>query len=111
VQVCARCTTRFALGLASCPHCRSTDWYDEGDVREVGVVAPKLTGEGFSGPTQAKPAPAPDPAPAPEPVEVPVAAVSTSTIREWARENGHPVPARGKLPTDVIKAYIAARQQ
>ena len=29
-------------------------------------------------------------------------------IREWARENGHDVPDRGRIPTEVREAYDAA---
>jgi hypothetical protein len=33
---------------------------------------------------------------------------NTAAIREWARKNGHPIPARGRLHGDVIKAYETA---
>ena len=29
-------------------------------------------------------------------------------VREWARENGHPVSDRGRLPASVVQAYEAA---
>jgi len=32
----------------------------------------------------------------------------TATIRAWARRNGHPVSARGRIPADVRDAYNAA---
>ena len=40
-------------------------------------------------------------------------AVSTSgpspkEVREWARENGHDVPDRGRIPAEVREAYDAA---
>lgn len=31
-------------------------------------------------------------------------------IREWAAENGHEVSARGKIPTDIITAYLDAHR-
>lgn len=33
---------------------------------------------------------------------------SAKEIREWARENGHSVPERGRIPADVREAYDAA---
>lgn len=33
---------------------------------------------------------------------------SAKEIREWARENGHAVPERGRVPADVREAYDAA---
>lgn len=39
VNVCAGCTTKFAVGLAWCPHCRSTDFQEDG-------VMPKITRHG-----------------------------------------------------------------
>lgn len=33
---------------------------------------------------------------------------SAKEIREWARENGHTVPERGRIPADVREAYDAA---
>ena len=32
----------------------------------------------------------------------------TAAIREWARENGHQVSDRGRIPKSVIEAYQAA---
>ncbi|MFF0493937.1 Lsr2 family protein [Nocardia sp. NPDC004068] len=32
----------------------------------------------------------------------------TAAIREWARENGHPTSARGRLHSDLIRAYETA---
>jgi hypothetical protein len=32
----------------------------------------------------------------------------TGEIRTWARENGHEVSKRGRIPTSVIEAYDAA---
>lgn len=32
----------------------------------------------------------------------------TKAIREWARENGHEVSDRGRIPADVMEAYAAA---
>lgn len=34
---------------------------------------------------------------------------SAKEIREWARENGHDVPERGRIPADVREAYEAAQ--
>lgn len=33
---------------------------------------------------------------------------SAKEIREWARDNGHSVPERGRIPADVREAYDAA---
>ncbi|QIG44778.1 Lsr2 family protein [Nocardioides anomalus] len=33
---------------------------------------------------------------------------SAREIREWARENGHDVPERGRIPADVREAYESA---
>lgn len=33
---------------------------------------------------------------------------SAKEIREWARDNGHAVPERGRIPADVREAYDAA---
>jgi hypothetical protein len=33
---------------------------------------------------------------------------SAKDIREWARENGHEVPDRGRVPSEVREAYEAA---
>ena len=33
---------------------------------------------------------------------------SAKDVREWARANGHDVPARGRIPADVREAYDAA---
>lgn len=45
LRVCQECTTRFAVGLLACPHCRSTEHYEEGS------VMPKITVHG--GPSNA----------------------------------------------------------
>ena len=34
----------------------------------------------------------------------------TAAIRQWARENGHPVSDRGRIHQDVQKAYYDAHQ-
>ncbi|HET7069373.1 MAG TPA: Lsr2 family protein [Nocardioides sp.] len=33
---------------------------------------------------------------------------SAREIRDWARSNGHPVPDRGRIPSDVRAAFEAA---
>jgi hypothetical protein len=33
---------------------------------------------------------------------------SAREIRDWARSNGHPVPDRGRIPSDVREAFEAA---
>ena len=33
---------------------------------------------------------------------------SPKEVREWARENGHDVPDRGRIPAEVREAYDAA---
>ena len=33
----------------------------------------------------------------------------TAAIREWAREHGHKVSDRGRIPKSVVEAYQAAR--
>ncbi|TWG90619.1 Lsr2 protein [Nocardioides sp. J9] len=33
---------------------------------------------------------------------------SAAEIREWARENGYDVPARGRIPAEVRQAYEAS---
>ncbi|HJQ06362.1 MAG TPA: Lsr2 family protein [Nocardioides sp.] len=35
-------------------------------------------------------------------------AASAKEIREWAKSNGHAVPERGRIPSDVREAYDAA---
>lgn len=32
---------------------------------------------------------------------------STKAVRDWAREHGYDVPARGKLPPEIVDAYTA----
>lgn len=32
---------------------------------------------------------------------------SQQVIREWAKVNGHKVPAKGRIPTEVMQAYNA----
>ncbi|WP_110241026.1 histone-like nucleoid-structuring protein Lsr2 [Nocardioides gilvus] len=34
--------------------------------------------------------------------------VDTKAVREWARDNGHQVSERGRVPASVIEAYQAA---
>jgi hypothetical protein len=46
------------------------------------------------------PEPPAEPVPAPEP--------SAADVRAWAAEQGIEVPARGKLPGDVVERYRAA---
>ncbi|MGO2746757.1 histone-like nucleoid-structuring protein Lsr2 [Microbacterium sp.] len=36
------------------------------------------------------------------------ASPETAAIREWARENGHKVSERGRIPASVVEAYRAA---
>lgn len=50
-----------------------------------------------------------EPAPAPAPAVVAEVVPSPKDVRAWAAEAGVEVPARGKLPDDVIAAYQAAR--
>lgn len=33
---------------------------------------------------------------------------SAAEIRDWARENGHDVPDRGRIPAEIRDAYTAA---
>jgi hypothetical protein len=40
--------------------------------------------------------------------EVPAAKPDSSIIRSWARENGHKVPERGRVPQSVIDAFYEA---
>ncbi|MBB5911340.1 hypothetical protein BJY24_000207 [Nocardia transvalensis] len=35
-------------------------------------------------------------------------AVQSTAARKWARENGLPVPSRGRVPADVLRAYLSA---
>lgn len=71
LRVCQECTTRFAVGLLACPHCRSTEHYEEGS------VMPKITVHG--GPSNAAAdLPIVADKTAPGPVSVPEAVVSVS---------------------------------
>lgn len=36
---------------------------------------------------------------------------SQAELRTWARENGHEVPSRGRIPDEVITAYQQARAE
>ena len=36
------------------------------------------------------------------------AEVAASAVREWARDNGHQVSSRGRIPAQLLKAYRAA---
>lgn len=47
--------------------------------------------------------------PAPAPATTDDAAPAPKDVRAWAAAEGIDVPARGKLPDDVIAAYQAAR--
>jgi len=38
----------------------------------------------------------------------PSARVDARAVREWAQENGIPVSARGRVPSDVVDQYQAA---
>lgn len=38
-------------------------------------------------------------------------APSPTEVRAWAREHGHTVSDRGRLPAPIIDAYLAAQQQ
>lgn len=49
---------------------------------------------------QADPEPAPEPEPEPEP--------TVKEVRAWAREEDIKVPARGKIPDEVVAAYKRA---
>lgn len=35
LNVCARCTTRFAIGVEHCPQCGNADYYEEGSVAKI----------------------------------------------------------------------------
>lgn len=37
------------------------------------------------------------------------ASVDTRKVREWARENGHDIKDRGRVPADLIALYKAAQ--
>jgi hypothetical protein len=39
-----------------------------------------------------------------------VAKVSNAQLREWARENGHTVSDRGRIPAAVVSAYREAQK-
>jgi hypothetical protein len=34
----------------------------------------------------------------------------TSAIREWARDQGHQISARGRIPSEIIQAYHKAKK-
>lgn len=38
-------------------------------------------------------------------------ASSTAAVRAWAADNGHPVSARGRIPTSVLSAYDVAHKR
>lgn len=44
-----------------------------------------------------------------EPDTAPADAPEAKAVRAWAREEGIDVPARGKVPDDVVAAYQAAQ--
>lgn len=35
LNVCAHCTTRFAIGLPHCPQCGNADYYEEGSMAKI----------------------------------------------------------------------------
>ncbi|WP_435827191.1 Lsr2 family DNA-binding protein [Actinoplanes philippinensis] len=41
-------------------------------------------------------------------ISTPTLTASTSEIRTWAKENGHPVGDRGRIAKDVKDAFTAA---
>lgn len=51
---------------------------------------------------------APKPVPTTQIRTGPVSKEQTRAIRHWARENGHPVSERGRIPTNVRRAFEAA---
>lgn len=56
--------------------------------------------------------PTPDGADRPPTVEAsPAAEPSPAEVRAWLREQGRPVPRRGRLPDDVVDAYKAWRAE
>jgi hypothetical protein len=102
LRVCQGCTTRFAVGLLACPHCRSTEHYEEGS------VMPKITVHG--GPSNAS-----DPASGPvtvgerkpEPVSLPEDTVVVSVSVDGVDQGPGEVvefegdPSFGPLPEAV----------
>lgn len=49
------------------------------------------------------------PAPGPVVSESVSASVDPKAVREWAREEGHIVSDRGRMPLSVVSAYLAAK--
>lgn len=45
-----------------------------------------------------------------KPIYRTVLTASPRTVRRWAIDNGHNVPARGRIPTEVNEAFAAAQR-
>lgn len=98
--VCLACTAKYAVGLASCPHCGSTELAEEG-----AEAMPKITAHG--GPSNAADYPPHDPpttpvvdgAPDPEPeAPTPPAADADGEAEDGEGTDATPAPqpARGR---------------
>lgn len=78
LNVCAGCTTKFAVGLKRCPHCGSTDYCEDGQ------DMPKITVHGGASNADASPsAPVSEPGPK---LELPHGGATIATSGAWEDE-------------------------
>lgn len=84
--VCVGCSTAYSVGAPACPHCGSTDSYEEGSLPKISV---------HGGATNAADDPAPTPAVAAA-VPVPAAAedAPTEAAEETTAETPEPAPRK-----------------
>ena len=87
LKLCLDCTTRANLDATWCPHCKGDNLALEDHLTLK--VAPAVDHERtpVEGDTLSAPAPAP------------------AQVRAWARANGWDLPARGRIPQEVLAAY------
>lgn len=77
------------------------DGLEDGDPREMGEVPVMALSVALRGRTAPRSAAMPVPASAPG---------STSAIRTWARTQGYAIGDRGRLPEEVVDAYLRANE-
>jgi predicted nucleic acid-binding Zn-ribbon protein len=92
LNTCEACGTKYAIGLHKCPHCGAL------------LCDPTTTS-----PAEAPPSLRPEPEPEVEVEPEAEPEVVPAEVRAWAAENGREVSPRGRIPADVISAYLESR--
>lgn len=108
LNICAHCTTKFAIGVPHCPQCGNADYYEEGTMAKITRHGGATTVQDITAPVEVEPE-AVD-----EEEAAPFSEYATWLIvdlREALRDRGLPVSGNKDELVDRLEQDDAARSQ